>query len=245
MAQCKSYSDFKTTHKELRRIYTELNPKKGRIYRPGGPFPTDSQGHVSEVPMEFMRGAIVAIMTTWEAYVRDILEEAFDNFVNVCTAASSPSRRVPDRRRSSSRNWREPSTEETLPRPTALLDSPVVQAIVKKHFETGLKGKVEEVKTQASKLAIEMLQNPEEHVTKCLDEHKQGVFGRKIVPTFFGSAGIDKTFEALFNTTIDPEKHQLLSEVIVKVGGIDHSFRLNFHPSIEQPRLCIRYSSIE
>ncbi len=191
MAQCKSYSDFKTTHKELRRIYTELNPIKGRICRPGGPFPSDPQGHVSDVPMEFMRGAIVAIMTTWEAYVRDILEEAFDNFV---TAASSPI--SPDRRPSScSMNWREPPPGETLPCPTALLDFPVVQAIVKKHFETGLKGKVEEVKAQASRLAIEMLQNPEEHVTKFLDEHKQGVFGRKIVPVFFGTAGIDKTLK--------------------------------------------------
>ena len=164
-ANCKSYNDFKEVHRKRREIYMALNPLKGPICGPEGcPYPTKNPSEIPKVPMEFMRGAIVAIMATWEAYVRDILEEAFDEVVT--TGRGRGSERM---------NWREPDEDEEVRCSTRLSGSTVLQTIVKSDFEAELLGgRADEVKKQASELAVKMLQNPQDYIKRSLDEHKQG-----------------------------------------------------------------------
>ena len=75
---CKAYDDFKKQLFRVRKSYSELNPK--------GPIGGTAMYMRNDVPgeavMEYVRGGIISTMAAWEAYVLDLLQEAFDTAID-------------------------------------------------------------------------------------------------------------------------------------------------------------------
>jgi len=70
--KCRAYDSFHKLHGQIRSRYSCLSPEETLEVE-------------AKSRTEFIRGGIVAMMAAWESYVHDLLNEAFDDFVDVCS----------------------------------------------------------------------------------------------------------------------------------------------------------------
>jgi hypothetical protein len=195
---CKSYDDFKQLLQDIRDKNRDLNPNWGVICGPHGPYRQESQGIVKAVPLEFMRGGLVRIMAAWEAYVQDLLGEAFDIIVSQLVEA---------------RAAHSPSSVSGCP--LQLLKKVIGYRI----DPSGETKQVDKVKANATDLAVDLyLEKPYTRIT-LFQEHKQRALDQFTTPTFYGKHGIDAAFKALFGIDDD------LSTCVIQ-GEVKYSFQL-------------------
>ena len=184
---CKSYDDFKQLLQDVRLKNRALNPQWGLICGPQGPYRQENPGKVKEVPLEFMRGGLVRIMAAWEAYVQDLLGEAFDVVVSQIAEAR-----------------------------TAPLFSGCSLQLLKKvvgyRIDPSGETKVGKVKANATDLAVDLIEKP--YTWKALfQEHKQRALDQFTTPTFYGKHGINAAFKALFGIDDDLSASVIQGEV--------------------------------
>lgn len=77
-ANSRSYNTFKSCMEKMKENYTKLNPIDGLLCGPDGVL--SSEG---DVAIQFIRGGFIQAWIAWEAFARDILEEAFEVAIQI------------------------------------------------------------------------------------------------------------------------------------------------------------------
>ena len=149
---------------------------------------------VKEVPLEFMRGGLVRIVAAWEAYVQDLLGEAFDVIVSqIAEARAGPLFSASG------------------------CSLQLLKKVIEYRIDPSRDAKVGKVKANATELAVDLIEKP--YVWRALfQEHKQRALDQFTTPTFFGKHGIDAAFKALFGVDDD------LSASVISQGEVTYSF---------------------
>ena len=144
---------------------------------------------LNDIGIAFIRGGVVAVVATWEAYVQALLKEAFDILIRF---GSGPQQSL----EALSKIW------------------PQCRTIIQNQY----KGKVDNKPADVRAYDLLLLedQTKEKVWMKLLDTHCQNVLGKTIVPIFSKdskSKSVDVLFRELFE---DEEENCSLSELIVE-----------------------------
>lgn len=187
-AECKTYNSFLELHEQIESRYRCLDQGQG--------LQIDDKSR-----MEFLRGGIVAMMAAWESYVHDLLNEAFDVFVDVCSGPEKSLKCLEAR-------W------------------PACRDIIKKAIKSERAYEVlEETDEKLQKFWIELLNM---HRCNILNESTfQPVFNYVTDPNEDEAMTIDKVFRCLFDyrkkalsekvVEVAPPKHFFLYPNKIKV----------------------------
>ena len=125
-------------------------------------------GPPSETAMEYIRGGIVSTMAAWEAYVHDVLEEAFERVMELGNNDLTTLKK----------RW------------------PQCETVIQDAFEKKTLGDHGDKKKPAKKLAFDLMEknNPWKFL---LEEERDHHLKQLQVPLFAGPNGIDKTFKKM------------------------------------------------
>ena len=234
--KCKAYDGFKELLDELRRSYSMLNPKDGLCS------PQGALSDHKDVAMEFIRGGIIRVMAAWEAYVQDVLREAFDIVVEMC--GNVPGGLVPLGLASLTTKWPEyhavlhkaierhvgsslhgnpaPENEKSLKQLLHNESSPERITSLQRLLQK--KSHSEKIAILQVEVALDLATN-KDHLKKLLDEHRDHMLKQLVTPVFDGNDGIDDTFRRLFG--IQDKNDFELSSKMVDMGRITHLFYCN------------------
>ena len=198
MDSCSSYNDFCSWINKLWKDYTPLRPtgELGTILKRKKDELNETKDEHSEekklndTGIVFIRGGVVAVVATWEAYVQALLKEAFDILIR---SGSGPQQSL----EALSTIW------------------PQCQTIVQNQYKRKVDNKPQEVR--AYDLLLLEDKTKEKVWMKLLHTHCQNVLGKTIVPIFSKdskeSKSVDNLFRELFE---DKEQNCSLSELIVE-----------------------------
>jgi hypothetical protein len=199
--KCKAYSAFYEVLVSIREKYKELNPKTGLVCGTDkdGPL-ASSNGPPSETVMEFLRGGIISTMAAWEAYVHDLLEEAFERVLELGQGDLSLLKE----------KWHRCET------------------VIQDAFDKRVAGEYGDKKLPAGKVAFELMKKPAPWEDLLKDERDHGL--RQLQPVFGGPNGIDNIFERMFirkekKAGKEDEKEKSISQRVVNFGGVNYRFR--------------------
>lgn len=244
--RCKAFDGFKELLEELRSCYSRLNPKDGLCSRMGAlDYPRGR-----DVAKEFIRGGIIRVMAAWEAYVQDVLKEAFDTVVEICgndvlkEVFGAVEMCANDTEGSN-------STDESLtrwPECHAVLHK-AIERRVRKHpgcTEENLqqlfhhkatpmriaslqqflskKSDSEKESILQVEVALDLAMN-KDHLKELVDEHRDHMLRQLLTPLFDGDGGIDNAFRRLFGIVTNSKQDKFaLSSKVVAMGNITHTF---------------------
>ena len=107
---------FKQAMDSMMKNYTVLNPRDGLLCCSGGVLQNDD---VRPAAQEFIRGGIVRAWVAWEAYISELLEEAFWKAIELgrtCGVAAEPIRFLKEK-------WPQSDTQDCLAKLNAKEDS--------------------------------------------------------------------------------------------------------------------------
>ena len=119
---------FKQAMDSMMKNYTVLNPRDGLLCRSGGVLQNDDGRPVVQ---EFVRGGIVRAWVAWEAYISELLEEAFWKAIELggtCGCAAEPIRFLKEK-------WPQSDTQDCLAKLNADEDSLEDNCKLKDHLE--------------------------------------------------------------------------------------------------------------
>ena len=119
---------FKQAMDSMMKNYTVLNPRDGLLCRSGGVLQNDDGRPVVQ---EFVRGGIVRAWVAWEAYISELLEEAFWKAIELggtCGCAAEPIRFLKEK-------WPQSDTQDCLAKLNADEDSLEDNSKLKDHLE--------------------------------------------------------------------------------------------------------------
>ena len=159
---CKSYDNFYAQLCDIRKSNSVLNKRT----RPG-------ETEI-DVKTAFIRGAIISVMAIWEAYIQDLLEEAFQIVVE----------------RIESKGLVRMLKQEA---PKKMVQKSIKRYLDEKHK---LEGKSKIDVACAADFGIDLLANPVLW-KKLLKEYNP----LHLTPVFSGGDGIDQRFKGLLKTT--------------------------------------------
>ena len=192
ISMCTAYDDFKSDLQRRKGNYSVLNnmfhPRDGQL---------PQQHKPSEAEMEYIRGGIVSVMATWEAFMQDIMQEALDIVIDSAGKESSE-----------------------MPFKCLFKRWPDCEKVVKR----SLKNRISTLnpETVAYDLLLEREQAEDPHWSSLLKEYLESIL-RKVSPVFGGPNGIDGAFSKFFC----PETKLTLSNRIIALGEISYDFRIN------------------
>ena len=163
-SMCTAYDDFKDDLQGRKGNYSVLNS----MFRD-----RDGQQHKpSEAEMEYIRGGIVSVMATWEAYMQDIMREALDIVIDSAGKESSE-----------------------MPFKCLVKKWPDCEKVVKRSLKNRISTYNPE--TAAYNLLLEREQAEDPHWSLLLKEYLESIL-RKVSPVFGGPNGIDEAFTKFF-----------------------------------------------
>jgi hypothetical protein len=170
--ECKAFSAFKEVLVSIREKYKELNPKTGLVCGTDtdGPL-ASSNGPPSETVMEFLRGGIISTMAAWEAYVHDLLEEAFERVLELGQGDLAELKK----------KW------------------PGCETLIQNAFKKRYKGESGNKKLPAEKVAFDLMVDYEINPWEVLLNEERDHALRQLQPIFWGPNGIDSTFAKIFS----------------------------------------------
>ena len=121
---------FKQAMESMIKNYTPLNPRDGLLCRSGGVLQNEDGRPVAQ---EFIRGGIVRAWVAWEAYISELLEEAFWKAIELGGTCGSAAELKAEPIRFLKENWPESDTLECLAKLNAKEDS--LEDKLKDHLE--------------------------------------------------------------------------------------------------------------
>ncbi len=193
--RCTSYDDFKERLFEIRKNHSKLN----RLTKP--------EVADIEVKTTFIRGAVISVMSVWEAYIQDLLEEVFGIVIG----------------------YIEREGPAAVLKQATLRKKQAPKEIIRKSIEHYMYLQVDKSNLDnKSKLSLETaacmsmeLLNPDLW-KELLETYKKSALDKllHLTPVFYGSDGIDQKFTSLLSIA----KDQKLSGVIISQGEVCHTF---------------------
>ena len=121
---------FKQAMDSMMKIYTVLNPRDGLLCHSGGVLQNDDGRPAAQ---EFIRGGVVRAWVAWEAYISELLEEAFWKAIELdrtCGFAAEPIRFLKEK-------WPQSDTQDCLAKLNAKEESS--EDKLKDHLEKTLR----------------------------------------------------------------------------------------------------------
>ena len=82
---CKAYDSFKCALMDVQNLYKHLNPTSGELYRGDGTSSLEPQ-----VVDEFLRGAVISVLSIWEHFVYNLFGEAYNHVIHLNSEMSTP-----------------------------------------------------------------------------------------------------------------------------------------------------------
>ena len=102
--------NFQQEMARMMRNYTVLNPRDGRLCCRNGALDS-KDGKPDPAAQEFIRGGIVRAWVAWEAYIKEVFEEAFSKVIEVNTSGlAEPAEKL----KSLKEKWPESYTQQKL-----------------------------------------------------------------------------------------------------------------------------------
>ena len=199
-----------------------------------------------DVAMEFIRGGIIRVMAAWEAYVQDVLREAFDTVVEMCGDGSLVAlttqwpechavlhKAIERHVRNSLHGQRAHENEKSLQK--LLRERATPERIAS--LEQLLSGKSLAEKTAFLQVEVALdLSVNKDHWKTLLDEHRDHILKQPLTPVFDGNDGIDDAFRRLFG--IVTKDNFELSRKMAEMGKITQFFNTSDGQQLSQEITC-------
>ena len=190
---CEAYDSFKRALMDVRNSYKHLNPISGGLYRGDGTSSIEPQ-----VVDEFLRGAVISVLSIWEHFVYNLFGEAYNHVIHISSETSTPEDSSDDSdSQGSYRDLRKIKKEW-----------PNSQRVL----QNAIKRRGEREKKPVEVVAFRLMMSSCPHRT-LFQEHRDYVL-RGCTPLLLGPGGIDETFSTLFST----KKSNSLTRTIVMLG---------------------------
>lgn len=185
-AESMAYRSLRETMNHIQQTYTSLNPCDGIIGGPGG-----LQGN-DHILTEFVRGGIVRAWVVWEAFLGDLVKEAFD--LAICISSSAHSAHQ-EQLGLLIENW---PVSRTILR-TRIGQHMKTKTTQRGRFEGPDQDTSESGKTKVAPEVIALNLLLEKDCWKKLLWEFMTSEVNKMSPVFVGDAGINNTFSTLFH----------------------------------------------